>query len=138
MSAPANGKPMVLVHGMFGFGQLRLAGVTVVDYFRGIPHALRTAGYSVPQPPSLNTAGSIVDRATDLKRYLESEPGVSAQQVHLIAHSLGGLDARYMISRLGMAQRVLSLTTIGTPHLGSPIADAVVNAGFPDLGTPPS
>src|SRR5262249_29382218 len=34
-----------------------------------------------------------------------------------------GLDSRYMISRLGMAPRVLSLTTIGTPHRGSPFAD---------------
>jgi triacylglycerol lipase len=133
MSTPSNGKPIVLVHGIFGFGQLKVAGVTVVDYFRGIPQALRAAGYSVPQPPSLNTAGSIVERAIDLKRYLESEPGVSGQQVHLIAHSLGGLDARYMISRLGMADRVLSLTTIGTPHQGSPIADVVVKAGFPGV-----
>ena len=36
---------------------------------------------------------------------------------------MGGLDARYMISRLGMADRVLSLTTIATPHRGSPFAD---------------
>jgi triacylglycerol lipase len=35
---------------------------------------------------------------------------------------MGGLDARYMISRLGMASRVLSLTTIGTPHRGSSFA----------------
>ena len=32
---------------------------------------------------------------------------------------MGGLDARYMISRLGMHDRVQSLTTIGTPHRGS-------------------
>jgi triacylglycerol lipase len=36
---------------------------------------------------------------------------------------MGGLDARYMISRLGMANRVLSLTTLGTPHRGSSFAD---------------
>lgn len=34
-----------------------------------------------------------------------------------------------MISQLGMASRVLSLTTIGTPHHGSPIADEVIKAG---------
>jgi len=36
---------------------------------------------------------------------------------------MGGLDARYMISRLDMADHVLSLTTIGTPHRGSSFAD---------------
>jgi len=43
--------------------------------------------------------------------------------VNLIAHSMGGLDARYAICRLGLADRVASLTTIGTPHLGTPLAD---------------
>ena len=46
-----------------------------------------------------------------------------ADQVHLIAHSMGGLDARYAISRLGYAPKVASLTTISTPHLGTPLAD---------------
>ena len=36
---------------------------------------------------------------------------------------MGGLDARYLISRLGMADRVLSLTTLGTPHRGTSFAD---------------
>src|SRR5262249_37162163 len=45
------------------------------------------------------------------------------EPVHVFGHSMGGLDARYMISRLGMAGRVLSLTTLGTPHRGSPFAD---------------
>jgi triacylglycerol lipase len=44
--------------------------------------------------------------------------------VNIVAHSMGGLDARYAISRLGLADRVASLVTIGTPHLGTPLADA--------------
>jgi triacylglycerol lipase len=36
---------------------------------------------------------------------------------------MGGLDARYLITHLGMASRVVSLTTLGTPHRGSPFAD---------------
>jgi triacylglycerol lipase len=36
---------------------------------------------------------------------------------------MGGLDARYMISQLGMENQVLTLTTIGTPHRGSSFAD---------------
>jgi len=46
---------------------------------------------------------------------------------------MGGLDARFMISKLGMADRVLSLTTIGTPHHGSPIADIFIAGTEPVL-----
>jgi triacylglycerol lipase len=43
--------------------------------------------------------------------------------VNIIAHSMGGLDARYAIAKLGIASKVASLTTIGTPHRGTPLAD---------------
>jgi triacylglycerol lipase len=36
---------------------------------------------------------------------------------------MGGLDARFMISKLGMDRRVVSLTTLGTPHRGTSFAD---------------
>lgn len=48
------------------------------------------------------------------------------ERVVIVAHSLGGLDARHMISRLGMAGRVAGLVTIATPHRGSTYADWVV------------
>jgi triacylglycerol lipase len=135
MSHSPPGTPIVLVHGIFGFAQLKLAGVVEAHYFRLIPEALRAAGHIVPEPPSLNPAGSIAERAEDLKRYLDERPEVTGQQVHLLAHSMGGLDARFMISRLNMADRIRSLTTIGTPHRGSPIADLVVASvpGFDDV-----
>src|SRR4029079_11866754 len=44
-------------------------------------------------------------------------------RVVILGHSMGGLDARYMISKLGMADRVAALVTICTPHRGSPYAD---------------
>jgi triacylglycerol lipase len=45
------------------------------------------------------------------------------EPVNMIAHSMGGLDARYMITHLGMADRVRSLTTIATPHRGTFLAE---------------
>ena len=47
---------------------------------------------------------------------------------HLIAHSMGGLDSRFLITHLQPTSdnRILSLTTIGSPHRGSPIADLIV------------
>ena len=55
---------------------------------------------------------------------------VQSTKVHIIAHSMGGLDARRMIVKEGMVNHVATLTTIGAPHLGSPAAvDAMENFG---------
>lgn len=48
-----------------------------------------------------------------------------ADKVNLIAHSKGGIDARFAISRLGADQQVASLTTVSTPHHGTAAADIV-------------
>jgi triacylglycerol lipase len=36
---------------------------------------------------------------------------------------MGGLDARFAIARLGLADRIISLITIGAPHHGTPLAE---------------
>lgn len=56
--------------------------------------------------------------------------------MYIIGHSMGGLDARYAIGRLG--DRVAGLATIGTPHLGSPVADAIVHHTGPLVGSLPT
>jgi triacylglycerol lipase len=93
---------------------------TVSRYFAGVPSFLRDAGNCV-LAPNLSPTDSVAARAGQLRAYLlENSP---EQPVHLIAHSMGGLDSRYMISRLGMSERVLTLTTVGTPHRGTAFAD---------------
>ncbi|MFO0809660.1 MAG: hypothetical protein U0746_13630 [Gemmataceae bacterium] len=112
--------PIVLVHGLFGFNVVRVGQTKIVSYFPGIEEALIGAGnrvYSAQTSPT----GGVATRATQLRNYLQRDlPG---ERCHIIAHSMGGLDARYLISRLGMDDRVLSLTTIGTPHRGTTFAD---------------
>lgn len=49
------------------------------------------------------------------------------EKVNLIAHSKGGIDARYAISKLGIADKVASLTTISTPHRGTSAADIMTH-----------
>jgi triacylglycerol lipase len=120
MTVPLLRSPIVLVHGLFGFDQVRMGPLVLVDYFHGIPPVLRAAGNRV-LVPKLSPTASIASRAIQLKAFIDREsPG---EPVHLIGHSMGGLDSRYMITHLGMASRVLSLTTLGTPHRGSPFAD---------------
>ncbi|MDX1617626.1 MAG: hypothetical protein R3224_02490, partial [Balneolaceae bacterium] len=45
---------------------------------------------------------------------------------NIIAHSMGGLDMRYALSRLGAAEHVASYTSISTPHRGSSLAEFVL------------
>jgi triacylglycerol lipase len=110
--------PVVLVHGFFGFDRIGVPGVKV-HYFRGIIHHLEQLGcaaYAVKLP----AAGSVPDRARILVEKIASLPH---DRVDIIAHSLGGLDARYAITHLGLANKVRALVTIGTPHRGTPLAD---------------
>ena len=47
-------------------------------------------------------------------------------KVHLVGHSQGGLDARYVVGKLGYATKVASVTTLGAPHEGTPLGDAAL------------
>lgn len=112
-------EPVVLVHGLFGFDTFRLGRWAAWDYFRGVAPALEAAGNRV-FTARLAPTGGVARRAGQLRAFLDRH---TTGPVHLIAHSMGGLDARYLISRLGQAGRVLSLTTVGTPHRGSAFAE---------------
>jgi triacylglycerol lipase len=124
MTVPKLRSPIVLVHGLLGFGQLKVCGKTIASYFAGLPEFLAAAGNRV-LIAELHPTGGVADRAAQLKAFLDSSS--ASEPVHLFAHSMGGLDARYMISRLGMANRVLTVTSIGTPHRGSAFADWGIN-----------
>jgi triacylglycerol lipase len=120
MSVPRLRAPIVLIHGLFGFDRLQMGSWVLTSYFRGVPETLGTAGNRV-LVARVSPAGGVVERAGQLKELLDRE--APNEPVHLFGHSMGGLDARYLISRLGMAERVLSLTTLGTPHRGTTVAD---------------
>jgi triacylglycerol lipase len=108
-----------LVHGLLGYGQLKVCGWTIASYFSNIPEFLSASGNRV-LVAQLSPTGGVAERATQLKLFLDRE--APREPVHLLAHSMGGLDARYMISRLDMAARVLTLTTLGTAHRGTAFA----------------
>jgi triacylglycerol lipase len=116
--------PIVLAHGLLGFAQLAVRRVTLATYFRRVPQLLADAGNRVITP-AVPPTGSIARRAEALEAAIGNHAG--SEPVHVIAHSMGGLDARFMITHRGMAGRVLSLTTIGTPHRGTALADRGVD-----------
>jgi triacylglycerol lipase len=116
--------PIILVHGLFGFNRVKVCGYTLANYFPGIPEFLEEAGNRVGAATLSPTMG-IAHRAGQLKAFINQR--YPNEPVHIVAHSMGGLDSRYMIARLGMADRVLSLTTLGTPHRGSTFADWTIH-----------
>ena len=126
--------PIVLAHGIARFDilsvilrqKLNLPETSAEDqfeYFKGIKTLLESNGFVVSHPNQA-FSGSVDLRAEQLAaRVNELIGNTQAPKVHIIAHSMGGLDARHMIVDKGMADRVATLTTIGTPHHGSPVAD---------------
>lgn len=112
--------PIILVHGLFGFDAMRIFDLELCPYFRGIQSFLRRPKNRV-YTARLSPTSRVKHRAIELRRFLDKCVGI--EPVHLIAHSMGGLDSRYMISKLGAGERVLTLTTLGTPHHGTSFAD---------------
>ncbi len=111
--------PIILAHGIAA-KQLR-----IMNAFGRIGKKLEEAGYDV-YVADTDGFGRIETNAEQLKEYILGvlrETG--ADKVNIIAHSKGGLDAKYMITELGMEDSVASLTTLCTPHKGSIIASSV-------------
>jgi triacylglycerol lipase len=123
---------IVLAHGIFGFRTL-----FGVDYFNGVKAFLESTFQATPIQvivTGVAPAGRIELRGAELGKEiltaLASGLLDASQKVHIIAHSMGGLDARFCLSpenagNITAAARVASLSTISTPHRGSPIADVL-------------
>jgi triacylglycerol lipase len=97
-------------------------------YFKGIRTLLRRHGYEawhtdVPWGAGVSARAQALARS--VRAILERPP--KPDKVHLVAHSMGGLDARHMLfderNHGKIHERIASLTTISTPHHGSSFAD---------------
>lgn len=97
-----------------------------IGYWGRIPRMLRKWG-AVVYFGCQDANGSIESNCETLKSSLEKAIAESsAEKVNIIAHSKGGLEARYLISTLGMEGYIASLTTISTPHNGSRTMDKLM------------
>ena len=114
-----------------------------MDYFRDLPGHFRGQGLRV-FVPELDPTEGVEFRGGQLRDQIEAAAAAGAidlsQKTHIIAHSLGGLDSRYILSPANpnrIKVPILSLTTISTPHRGSPVADLIDDplalAPFPNL-----
>ncbi len=123
--------PIILAHGICRFDHLLNilvhldnSGDDRFHYFRKIRSTLLDHGFETFHSRA-RWAGSVDERAEDLKNSIEAitDNFTKWEKVHIVGHSMGGLDARHMIYNDKMDNRVASLSTIGTPHWGTPIAD---------------
>jgi len=119
---------IVLVPGLFGFA--RLGGF---DYFTHVEEALASRFLErgadcefvlVSSPPT----GSIVHRTQVLMDAIQQSCLDDAGAIHLVGHSTGGLDVRLLASPTTWPSlpewfdRVRTVTSISTPHYGTPLA----------------
>jgi triacylglycerol lipase len=112
--------PIMLVHGC-GFRDRKL-----FNYWGRIPAALEEEGAQIHYG-NQDSWANIENNAVALKDALNQIlVETNKDKVNIIAHSKGGLETRYMISSLGMANKIASLTTIATPHHGSATIDLLL------------
>lgn len=110
--------PIVLVHGLLGFDALG-----PVQYFYGVPADLR-AGGAVVYTASVSQSNSTEVRGEQLLRELQTlKARYGHARFNLVGHSHGGNTIRYVAAVA--PELVASVTTMGTPHQGSKVADAV-------------
>ena len=110
--------PIVLAHGMLGFDS-----ILGVDYWYGIPQALRRDGAQVyvTEVSQLNTSEL---RGEELLQQVEEIVAISGKpKVNLVGHSHGGPTVRYVAAV--RPDLIASVTSVGAPHKGSDVADLI-------------
>ena len=114
--------PIVLMHGFGLVASLRRGG-----HLHDEAMHLRLQGVwaFAPNVASYNTVKARSTMWEERIEHVLAETGAS--RLNLIAHSMGGLDARYLISHRRLHRVVASLTTISTPHHGTPVAHLVLD-----------
>ena len=102
--------PLLLVHGVF------FRDWPAFNYWGRVPDALIANGATISYGDQ-DASRPVADCGAQLVAAIE-QAAAQTGKVNIIAHSKGGLDTRWAISQLGMADKVASLTTVNTPHRG--------------------
>jgi triacylglycerol lipase len=123
--------PIVLAHGAFGFRSVRLLGVDILDYWYDLDTALSECGGAEVFVTQVSPSNSTEVRGEQLLSQVRAVLAkTGAAKVNIIGHSMGGLDARYVMNV--RPDLVASVTTIGSPHKGSETFDRFVSGLDPE------
>lgn len=126
-AGPLSGSyPVVLAHGILGFDDTNGLANGLIKYWGGLDGYLRGQGVPV-LTPGVTALNGPNYRGPQLKSaILYWMAANNYSKVHIIAHSQGGLDSRYMVANLGMSGKVRSITTVNSVHRGTPVADVAL------------
>lgn len=113
--------PIVLVHGLAGASTY----FDLVDYWWQIPQDLRNNGAYVYVADVSAFAGEDLRGEALVSQIQTVLAATGASKVNLIGHSQGGFTVRYAAAAIPGS--VASVTTIGTPHRGTAVADYVAS-----------
>jgi triacylglycerol lipase len=122
--------PIVLVHGMGWLDGLQLGPIGDA-YWPKVVAGLAASGETAVFAVTLSPFNASDVRALELEDQIRDIlRKTGAARVNLVAHSQGGIDARYLVSPKGrnFGNFVASVTTISTPHRGSEVADLALIA----------
>ena len=130
---------IILAHGILGFRE-RFG----IEYFNGVAEHFQKIPANV-FVPEVSPTGGIEQRGEDLRSQIIAAFNDGklnpTEKAHIIGHSMGGLDSRYLLSpgnrkttENDVAARIASLTSIASPHRGSPIADLLALEPTEEMG----
>ncbi|MGV6808781.1 MAG: lipase family alpha/beta hydrolase [bacterium] len=145
VSSPVSAKTVVFIHGLLSHSMSwQQSGITTV--LQQAPHSWANGGhyiwtpYGIRQTPTTHTIpatvnayyavnlpdkSAIIRQSQVLEMYLRAIYAQRQQPLILVAHSAGGLVARYWLVSNQYRRNALpvaGLMTIATPHLGTPLA----------------
>ncbi|OCH90436.1 alpha/beta-hydrolase [Obba rivulosa] len=116
--------PVTLCHGLYGFDVRGPSAFPLLQthYWSNVLTILRDKIGAEVFVTGVPSTGSIKERAKTLDRFLREK--ARGKDINFLAHSMGGLDCRHLITHIRPeAYTPRSLTTIATPHRGSPFMD---------------
>lgn len=119
-------RPIILLHGFL---------LTQTSWLV-LGHRLRRRGLGPLHATTYYSLQSVRTSAEHLAAFVDEVCARHhAERVDIIAHSMGGMVARYFVERLGGAQRLGRLITIASPHKGTLMGRYGLVAGARDLVT---
>jgi triacylglycerol lipase len=130
---------IILAHGILGFRE-RFG----IEYFNGVAEHLQKFPANV-FVSEVSPTGGIQQRGEELRSQIIAAFNEGklnpTEKADIIGHSMGGLDSRYLLlpankktTENDVAARITSLTTIASPHRGSPIADLLALEPAEEMG----
>ena len=139
LSVQIHGRPVVMVHGFssdytawtnYLGPQGYLAKIGVPGFAVGdgqVPGVMNAGRLADP----LGRTNTIAQNAVILGQYLTAvKQKTGAEQVDLLAHSMGGMISRYYIDRVMQDRDVTQLIMLGSPSLGTACANLPASLGY--------